>query len=60
MQSKRIENWNSALWKILTNPAIEVIVAIVLVLIAMAVVVWSGVFHNGSAPLPVPQPCRAP
>lgn len=54
MHSKRIENWNSALWKILTNPAIEVVLAIVLVLIAMAVVIWSGVFHNGSDSLPVP------
>ena len=51
MHSKRIEDWQNAIWKIVTNPAIEVIAAIVLVLLAAWVVVGSDAFH-GNQPLP--------
>jgi len=53
MHSKRIEDWQNALWKILTNPAFEVVAAIVLMLVAAWVVIWSEAFQNGAASVPM-------
>ena len=53
MHSKRVENWQNALWKILTNPAFEVVATILLVLVAAWVVIWSEVFQNGAASVPM-------
>ena len=53
MHSKRLEIWQNALWKILTNPAFEVLAAIVAVLVAAWVVIWSEAFQNGTASLPM-------
>jgi hypothetical protein len=53
MQSKRLEDWQNALWKILTNPAFEVLAAMVLVLVAAGVVIWSEAFQNGAASVPL-------
>jgi hypothetical protein len=39
MQLKLGHAWQKALWRIVTNPAVEVIAAIVLVLLAAVVVV---------------------
>jgi len=41
------------LWKILTNPALEVVAAIVVVLIAAWIVIGNEAFQNGSATIPV-------
>ena len=54
MHSKRIEVWQNALWKILTNPAFEVVAAMVVVLLAAWVVIWSEAFQNGALSLPMP------
>ena len=54
MQLRMHNDWQAAIWKILTNPATEVIVAIVLVLIAAWFVIDTDVFHR-SAPLAVPK-----
>jgi hypothetical protein len=45
--------WQKALWKIVSNPAIEVLAAIVVVLFAAWIVVESEVEHNNRY-LPVP------
>jgi hypothetical protein len=45
--------WLKALWKIVSNPAIEVLAAIVVVLFAAWIVVESEVEHNNRY-LPVP------
>jgi hypothetical protein len=45
--------WQKTLWKIVTNPAIEVIAAIVVVLLAAWLVVETEVEHNNRM-LPVP------
>ena len=45
--------WQKALWKIVSNPAIEVVAAIVVVLLAAWIVVDSEVEHNNRY-LPVP------
>ena len=45
--------WQKSLWKIVTNPAIEVVAAIVVVLFAAWIVVESEVEHNNRY-LPVP------
>lgn len=39
MQSKPLGHWQKALWKILTNPTVEVVAAIVVVLVAAWIVV---------------------
>lgn len=45
--------WQKVLWKIVRNPAIEVIAAIVVVLFAAWIVVQTEVEHNNRT-LPVP------
>jgi hypothetical protein len=40
------DDWHKSLWKILGNPAIEVVVAIVLVLIAAWVLVGTDPFQS--------------
>ena len=53
MQLRLQNDWQNALWKILTNPAFEVVAAIVVVLIAAWFVIDTDVFHR-SAPVAVP------
>ena len=54
MQIKAMRTeWQKSLWKIVTNPAIEVVAAIVVVLFAAWIVVESEVEHNNRY-LPVP------
>ncbi len=47
-------DWPKALWKILRNPALEVIAAIVLVMFATWVVVQTEAEHRTNTPFPVP------
>ena len=53
MQLRLHNDWQNALWKILTNPAFEVVAAIVVVLIAAWFVIDTDVFHR-SAPVAIP------
>jgi len=54
MQIKAMRTeWQKSLWKIVSNPAIEVVAAIVVVLFAAWIVVESEVEHNNRY-LPVP------
>ena len=53
MQFKLGNDWHKALWRILKNPALEVVVAIVVVLIATWFVVLSETEqHNTVFPVP--------
>jgi hypothetical protein len=55
MQSKSMGNWQKALWKFVTNPTVEVVAAIALVLVAAWVVVQAEVDMNHVRnPFPVP------
>ena len=53
MQSRLQYDWQIALWKILTNPAFELVMAIVVVLLAAWFVIDTDIFHR-SAPVAVP------
>ena len=53
MQLKLNNHWQTALWKILTNPALEMVAAIVVVLIAAWFVIDTDTIQK-SAPLPLP------
>jgi hypothetical protein len=46
-------DWQNAIWKILTNPAFNVMAAIVVVLLAAWFVIDTDIFHR-SAPVAVP------
>jgi len=54
MQLRFGNNWQGTLWKIVTNPAIEVVAAIVVVLIAAWVIVDTDSLHQGHPQFPVP------
>lgn len=47
-------NWQEALWKIVTNPLIEVIAAVVVMLVAAWFVVDTAVVQKGAQPFPIP------
>ena len=53
MDTRLHNNWQNALWKILTNPAFEVAAAIVMVLVAAWFVIDTDMLQK-SAPLPNP------
>ena len=53
MQLRLQNDWQNAIWKILTNPAFNVVAAIVVVLIAAWFVIETDVFHR-SAPVAIP------
>jgi hypothetical protein len=46
--------WQKAIWKILTNPALEVVAAIVIVLFAAWIVIETETDHRQANPFPVP------
>ena len=54
MQLRMQHDWQNALWKLLTNPAFEMAVAIVAVMLAAWFVIDTDMFHR-SAPLVVPR-----
>jgi hypothetical protein len=54
MQVRFGGNWQGTLWKIVTNPAIEVIAAIVVVLVAAWFVIDTDSLQKGKAQFPVP------
>ena len=55
MQPKSINTWQKALWKFVTNPTVEVMAAIVVVMVALWVVVQAEVdLRNSHSPFPVP------
>jgi ABC-type nickel/cobalt efflux system permease component RcnA len=45
--------WQKTLWKILTNPALEVVAAIVIVLFAAWIVIETETEHRHHNPFPV-------
>lgn len=47
-------HWQETLWKILTNPAFEVLAAIVVVMIAAWIVIDTEVLQSGVMQVPVP------
>jgi hypothetical protein len=49
MHTRSGNGWQKALWKILTNPAVELVAAIVVVMIAVWVVVETEAEHRGTA-----------
>ena len=49
MHARSGGNWQKALWKIVRNPAVEVIAAIVVVMLAVWVVVQTEAEHRGTA-----------
>lgn len=53
MQVRFGNNWQGTLWKLVTNPAIEVVAAIVAVLIAAWIVIDTDLLHNGTQQFPV-------
>jgi len=53
MQRVSGSHWRQALWKIVSNPAIEVVAAIVVVLIASSVVILTEA-ENRHTVFPVP------
>ncbi|HUP29897.1 MAG TPA: hypothetical protein VM122_06975 [Usitatibacter sp.] len=55
MQPKTISTWQKALWKFVTNPTVEVVAAIAVVLVAAWVVVQTDVdLRHHQRPFPVP------
>jgi hypothetical protein len=55
MQLRRLgHDWQKAIWKVLTNPAVEVVAAIVAVLLAAWIVVQTEMEHPRHNPFPVP------
>ena len=55
MHLRRVGNdWQKAIWKIVRNPAVEVVAAIVAVLLAAWVVVLTDMEHPRHNPFPVP------
>jgi ABC-type nickel/cobalt efflux system permease component RcnA len=50
----RVRNvWQKAIWKILTNPALEVVAAILVVLFAAWIVIETETEHRHHNPFPV-------
>jgi hypothetical protein len=49
MHTRSGGSWQKALWKIVRNPAVEVIAAIVVVMLAVWVVVQTESEHRGTA-----------
>ena len=49
MHTRSGGSWQKALWKIVRNPAVEVIAAIVVVMLAVWVVVQTEAEHRGTA-----------
>ena len=47
-------DWRNAIWKLVSNPAFEVVAAIVVVMLATWVVVTTEVEEKKSSPFPVP------
>ena len=54
MQLKPIGTWHKALWKFVTNPTVEVVAAIAVVMLSAWVVVQTEVDLKGHHPFPVP------
>ena len=55
MQPKLIGTWQKALWKFVTNPTVEVVAAIAVVLVSAWVVVQADVdLRHQQRPFPVP------
>lgn len=55
MHLRRVGNdWQKAIWKIVRNPAVEVVAAIVAVLLAAWVVILTDMEHPRHNPFPVP------
>ena len=54
MQLRLGTDWQGTLWKIVRNPAIEVIAAIVVVLFAAWLVIDTDSLQKGRAQFPVP------
>ena len=55
MHPKMISTWQKALWKFVTNPTVEVLAAIAVVLVAAWVVVQADVdLRHQHSPFPVP------
>jgi hypothetical protein len=55
MHLRRLNSdWQKAIWKIVTNPAVEVLAAIVAVLLAAWVVIQTDLEHPRRNPFPVP------
>ena len=48
------DSWLKSIWKIVTHPAVEVIAAIVLVLLATWIVVSTEALHHRVPHFPVP------
>ena len=53
MQLRFGNDWQGTLWKIVTNPTIEVVAAIVVMLIAAWVVIDTDAIHKGAPQFPV-------
>ena len=53
MQRVSESHWRQALWKIVSNPAIEVVAAIVVVLIAASAIIFSEAEYRHTV-FPVP------
>ena len=47
-------DWQKAIWKIISNPAVEVVAAIVAVLLAAWIVIQTDMEHPRHNPFPVP------
>ena len=55
MQLRRLGNdWQKAIWKVLTNPAVEVVAAILAVLLAAWIVIQTDLEHPRHNPFPMP------
>ncbi len=53
MQVRFANDWQGTLWKLVTNPAIEVVAAIVVVLIAAWIVIDTDALQGGTHQFPV-------
>jgi hypothetical protein len=55
MQLRRVgSDWQKVIWKVVTNPAVEVLAAIVAVLLAAWIVIETDMEHPRHNPFPVP------
>ena len=54
MQTRFQGDWQGTIWRLLTNPAIEVVAAIVVMLIAAWIVIDTEVVQSGVLQVPVP------
>ena len=54
MQTRFLGDWQGTIWRLLTNPAIEVVAAIVVMLIAAWIVIDTEVVQSGVLQVPVP------